>query len=76
MKYSAKIAMNRRGALRRLFRDMPTEDVALVLWEQTDEWMETLEDEIIKIFDENGPQNDDHLNWHGQVIKMRNEEIN
>ncbi len=59
-----------------LFRDMPIEEVAHVLWVQTDEWKETLEDEIMKIFDKDGPQNDDHLNWHGQVIKAPNEEIN
>ena len=77
MKYSAKIAMNRRGDLRRLFRNMPIKDVALVLYEQSELWVDQVFEAVMIIQDnESGPQDDDHLNWHGQNYSPPTDEMN
>ena len=68
-------AARRRTKLRELLRDMPIEDVALVIYDQTFEWLDALEKACVKIEDEEGPQDDDHLNWHGQSYSPPTDEV-
>ncbi len=76
MKKIDEAAAIRRTQLRRLFKQMPVEDVALVLFDQTQVWFDQVFEAIMAMRDdEDGPQDDDHLRY-GEPFGGPTQEVN